>query len=49
MILGYPFLQEFNPQINWAEGKLEGRIVALQSTKFQYLKRIFRQAEEALK
>jgi hypothetical protein len=24
MILGYPFLQEFNPQINWTEGKLEG-------------------------
>jgi len=49
MILGYPFLQEFNPQINWTEGKLKSGTVALQSTKFQYLKRIFRQAEEALK
>jgi len=42
MILGYPFLQEFNPQIDWTEGELKGRTVALQSTKFQYLKRVFR-------
>jgi len=49
MILGYPFLQEFNPQIDWTEGKLKGGTVALQSTQFQYLKRVFRQVEEALK
>jgi len=49
MILGYPFLQEFNPQIDWTEGELKDGTVALQSTKFRYLKRIFRQAEEALK
>jgi len=42
MILGYPFLQEFNPWINWTEGELKDGTVALQSTKFQYLKRIFR-------
>jgi len=34
MILGYPFLGEFNPQINWSEGKLQGGTVMLQSTKF---------------
>jgi len=49
MILGYPFLQEFNPQINWSKGKLEGGTVTLQSTKFRYLRRLFRQAEGALK
>jgi len=49
MILGYPFLQEFNPQINWSEGKLQGGTVMLQSTKFCYLRRLFRWAEGALK
>src|SRR5882672_10318845 len=49
MILGYPFLREFNPQINWSKGKLQGGTVSLQSTKFQYLKRLFKQAEGALK
>jgi len=49
MILGYPFLQEFNPQINWSEGKLQGGAVALQSMKFQYLRGLFQQAEGALK
>ena len=42
MILGYPFLREFNPQINWSEGKLQGGTVMLQSTKFRYLRRLFR-------
>jgi hypothetical protein len=37
MILGYPFLWEFDPQINWTNGKLEGGDVTLQSTKFKYL------------
>jgi len=49
MILGYPFLREFNPQINWSEGKLQGGTVVLQSTKFRYLRRLFRRAEGALK
>jgi len=34
MILGYPFLREFNPQIDWTEGELKDGTVALQSTKF---------------
>src|SRR6267142_2805748 len=49
MILGYPFLREFNPQIDWSEGKLQGGMVSLQSTKFRYLRRLFRRAEETLK
>jgi len=49
MILGYPFLREFNPQIDWTKGELKDGTVALQSTRFRYLKRIFRRAEEALK
>jgi hypothetical protein len=48
MILGYPFLQEFNLQINWTEGKLEGGNVTLQSTKFKYLRWVFRRARETL-
>jgi hypothetical protein len=41
MILGYPFLWEFNPWINWAEGKLKDGEVTLQSTRFEYLRRVF--------
>jgi hypothetical protein len=48
MILGYPFLQEFNLQINWADGKLKGGNITLQSTKFKYLKWVFRRAGETL-
>jgi hypothetical protein len=37
MILGYPFLRVFNPDINWVEGKLkEGRVI-LQSTHFKWI------------
>jgi hypothetical protein len=49
MILGYPFLWEFNPQINWTNGKLEGGDVTLQSTKFKYLGQVFRRAGETLR
>jgi len=42
MILGYPFLREFNPQIDWSEGKLKGRTITLQSMKFCYLRRLFK-------
>jgi hypothetical protein len=48
MILGYPFLQEFNLQINWIDGKLEGGNVTLQSTKFKYLRQVFKRAGETL-
>jgi hypothetical protein len=48
MILGYPSLREFDPQINWTDGRLEGGNVTLQSTKFKYLGRIFRRAGETL-
>jgi hypothetical protein len=38
MILGYPFLQEFNPHIDWVEGTLKEGRVTLQSTRFKHLK-----------
>jgi hypothetical protein len=37
MILGYPFLQVFNPNINWAEGMLREGKVTLQSTCFKWI------------
>jgi hypothetical protein len=49
MILGYPFLQEFNLQINWTNRKLEGGNVTLQSTKFKYLRQVFRRVGETLR
>src|ERR1700682_1264598 len=49
MILGYPFLREFNPRVNWTEGKLEGGSVELQSTKFKHLQRVFKRANETLR
>jgi hypothetical protein len=48
MILGYPFLREFNPWINWTDGKLEEGNVTLQSTKFKYLGWVSRRAGETL-
>jgi hypothetical protein len=48
MILGYPFLREFNPWINWTNRKLEGGNVTLQSTKLKYLRWVFRRAGETL-
>ena len=38
MILGYPFLWEFNPTINWTTGSLTKGGVELQSTKFRHIK-----------
>jgi hypothetical protein len=49
MILGYPFLREFNPWINWTNRKLEGGNVTLQSTKLKYLRWVFRRAGETLR
>jgi hypothetical protein len=37
MILGYLFLQVFNPNINWAEGKINEERVTLQSTCFKWI------------
>jgi hypothetical protein len=48
MILGYLFLQEFNPQIDWTEGRLEDRKVTLQSMRFKYLRRVFDHARATL-
>jgi hypothetical protein len=49
MILGYPFLQEFNPHIDWVEGTLKEGRVTLQSTRFKHLKWVFRKAGETLR
>jgi hypothetical protein len=48
MILGYPFLQEFNLKINWTEGRLEEGPVELQSTRFKWLRKVFHRAARAL-
>jgi hypothetical protein len=48
MILGYPFLREFNPRIDWTEGTLENGEVTLQSTRFKYLRRVFDRAQATL-
>jgi hypothetical protein len=37
MILGYPFLWVFNPNIDWAEGKINEGKVTLQSTCFKWI------------
>jgi len=31
LILGYPWLEEFNPEINWTKGKLPGTCVHLKT------------------
>jgi len=31
LILGYPWLEEFNPEINWTDGKLSGTCVHLKT------------------
>jgi hypothetical protein len=49
MILGYPFLWEFNPCINWTNRKLKGGDVTLQSTRFRYLKWVFWRVGETLR
>src|SRR5579863_10004499 len=48
MILGYPFLREFNPQIDWAKGELQHDAVMLQSAWYKYLKGFFQRAEKTM-
>jgi hypothetical protein len=41
MILGYPWLQKFNPTINWTDGKLKGQLmVQMTVSKAQEAKHI---------
>jgi hypothetical protein len=44
MILGYPFLWEFNPSIDWREGKIVQGAVQLQSTRFKHVKSFLQHA-----
>jgi hypothetical protein len=37
IILGYPFLYEFNPRIDWRNGKVQGERVKLESARFKYV------------
>ena len=50
IILGYPFLYDFNPKINWKSGKVLGEPVQLQSSRYMHVtKRIFFMQQEAVK
>jgi hypothetical protein len=50
IILGYPFLYDFNPKINWKSGKVQGEPVQLQSSRYMHVvKRIFFMQREAVK
>jgi hypothetical protein len=50
IILGYPFLYDFNPKINWKTGKVLGEPVQLQSSRYMHVaKRIFFMQREAVK
>src|SRR5580693_3645041 len=46
IILGYPFLREFNPSIDWREGKLVQGAVQLQSTRFKHIKGFLQRAHK---
>ena len=46
MILGYPFLREFNPPIDWTKGQLMRGGVELQSTKFKHVKGFLKRAHK---
>ena len=37
IILEYPFLYEFNPSIDWRQGRIHGNLVLLQSMKYRYV------------
>src|SRR5712672_3791947 len=37
LILGYPFLRMFNPQINWVKGKLKEGRLRIQSALYKHL------------
>jgi hypothetical protein len=42
IILGYPFLYDFNPKINWKTKKVLGEPIQLQSSRYMHIaKRIF--------
>ena len=50
MILGHPFLFEFNPKINWRQGTVEGGSMKIQSTwKEHHGHEIFRLQRRAIK
>jgi hypothetical protein len=50
IILGYPFLYDFNPKINWKTGKVSGDSVQLQSSRYIHVaKNIFFMQREAIK
>jgi hypothetical protein len=50
IILGYPFLYDFNPKINWKTGKIQGEPVQLQSSRYMHVaKRIFFMQREVVK
>jgi hypothetical protein len=50
IILGYPFLYDFNPKINWKTGKVSGDSVQLQSSRYMHVaKNIFFMQREAIK
>src|SRR6266403_3331481 len=36
IILGYPFLYVFNPEVDWQQGKLKGGDVTLQTPRYRY-------------
>jgi hypothetical protein len=46
MILGYPFLWEFNPLIDWPKGQLAKGGVQLQSTKYKHIKGFLKHAHK---
>jgi hypothetical protein len=37
IILGYPFLYEFNPTIDWQQGRLKGGAIQLQSARYKHV------------
>src|ERR1700748_72282 len=40
IILGYPFLEKFNPKIDWAKGQLTEGPVVIQMAMFKHLDRM---------
>ena len=50
LILGYPFLYEFNPSIDWRQGRIRGEPMLLQSMKYRYVaQRIIQMQGDALR
>ena len=46
IILGYPFLEAFNPKINWTQGRLEGGRVTVQSAIYKHLDKVVKRFQE---